>query len=38
MIEPTLDYNDIAIRYVRMRKISFELNKALTEYVPREAI
>ena len=38
MTELTLDYNDIAIRYARMRNISFELNTALPKYVPREAI
>ena len=38
MAEPALDYNDIAVRYVRMRQISFELNEALRRYVPKEAI
>jgi len=38
MTETSLDYNDIAARYTRMRKISFELNKILPKYVPEEAI
>ena len=38
MIESALDYNDITVRYVRMRKIGFELNKVLPKYVPKEAI
>ena len=38
MTAPTLDYNDIAARYKRMRKISFELNKVLLKYVPKEAM
>ena len=38
MTEPTLDYNDIAARYRRMRKISFKLNKVLPTYMPKEAL
>jgi len=38
MTEAALDYNDIAARYRRMRKIGLELNKILPEYVPKEGI
>jgi len=38
MTELTLAYNDIAARYTRMRKISFELNQVLPKHVPKEAI
>ena len=38
MTEAALDYNDIAARYTRMRKIGIELNKVLPEYVSKEGI
>ena len=36
--QPLLNYSDILARYKRMRKISFELNKVLPKYVPKEAM
>ena len=36
--QPLLNYSDILTRYKRMRKISFELNKVLPKYVPKEAM
>ena len=38
MTELTLDYNDIAARYKRMRRIGIKLNKILSKYVSKEAI
>ena len=38
MTEILLDYSDIAVRYKRMREISFELNKVLPKYVPKEVM
>ena len=38
MTGPALDYSDIVAQYKRMRKISFELNKVLPKYVPKEAM
>ena len=38
MAETLLDYDGIAARYKRMRKISFKLNKILPKYVPKRAL
>ena len=38
MTETLLDYGDILARYQRMRKASFELNKILPRYVPKEGM
>ena len=38
MTHAVLDYEDIAARYLRMRKAGFELNKILPRYVSKEGL